>query len=344
VTGNEHDVSHGIMGASITYIFYALVAYVAYWFAKLYVANYRVRQFAIRKGCEEAQRNTLIKLPWGIDGMYKLFKAVSDGQDILDDLVIPRFQKLGATTIVGTGLFGAEITDTIDPQNLQALLATQFKDFGTGERRSKQFGALLGYNIFTSDGEFWSHSRAMFRPLFNREQINDLEETDRASKILIDVLPKAENGWTEGVRLMDYFYRFTMDTATAFLVGHTTDSQLAFAGRLTSEKGSITEMATDQEFALSFAVAQEWLSWRIRMQGLYWLVQSPKWWKATANVRNFVNQYVRMALEQQAQEERFGKPTEDGKKYNLLRELARECRDPIELRDQLLGTSNYFPN
>ena len=175
------------------------------------------------------------------------------------------------------------------------------------------------------------------RPLFNREQINDLEETDRASKILIDVLPQGVDGWTGEVNLMDYFYRFTLDTATAFLVGHTTDSQLAFAGRLRSEKGSITDMTLDQEFSESFAVAQEWLSWRIRLQGLYWLVQSPRWWKATAKVRNFVNQYVRMALEQQAQEERLRKPVDDGKKYNLLRELAKECRDPIELRDQLLG-------
>jgi cytochrome P450 len=328
------------MGASIVYVFYALVVYITYWFIKLWINNSRIRQFALRNGCEEPQRNTLVKLPWGIDGMYKLFKAVADGQDILDDLVIPRFAKLNATTIVGTGLFGAQITDTIDPQNLQALLATQFKDFGTGERRGKQFGALLGKNIFTSDGDFWSHSRAMFRPLFNREQMNDLEETDRASKILIDVLPKAENGWTEEVRLLDYFYRFTMDTASAFLFGNTTDSQLAAAGRLTSEKGSITEMATDQDFARSFAVAQEWLSWRIRMQGLYWLVQSPKWWKATANVRSFVNQYVRLALEQQAQEERLGKPVREGKKYNLLLELVKECRDPTELRDQLLGKSN----
>lgn len=325
------------MAGSLIYILYALLAYITYFFIDLWISNWRLRRFASRNGCELAQENTLLKLPWGVDGLYRVITSVSNGKDLLDDLVIPRFGKLNATTIAGTGLFGQRITDTIDPQNLQALLATNFKDFGTGERRSKQFGALLGYNIFTSDGEFWAHSRAMFRPLFNREQINDLEETDRAAKILIDVLPQGRDGWTEEVDLMGYFYRFTLDTATAFLVGHTTDSQLAFAGRLVNEKGSVNDMAADQEFVQSFTVAQEWLSWRIRLQGLYWLVQSRKWWKATANVRSFVNQYVRMALDQQAQEERLGKPIDDGKKYNLLRELARECRDPIELRDQLLG-------
>ncbi|KIW07572.1 uncharacterized protein PV09_01527 [Verruconis gallopava] len=326
------------MGAALTYTLFTFVAYVVYGFVLSWYTEYRFRQFARLNGCEDPVRN-LNKLPWGIDGLYRVITAVSHGEDILDDLVIPAFRALNAYTTEGTGLFGQKMTTTIEPRNIQALLATNFKDFGTGERRSKQFGALLGYNIFTSDGEFWAHSRAMFRPLFNREQINDLEETDRASKILIDVLPKGSDGWTDAFDLMPYFYRFTLDTATAFLVGHTTDSQLAAAGRPTGERqqSGITEMAADQEFMDSFTVAQEWLSWRIRLQGLYWVVQSPRWWKATANVRKYVNHYVKMALDQKAREERSGKRVEDGRRYNLLRELAEECRDPIELRDQLLG-------
>jgi hypothetical protein len=326
------------MGLSLIAVFYAFVAYVLYTYVRAWIEEYRFQQFARRNGCEEPQRNTLNKLPWSLDGLYRAITAARDGKDLLDDMVIPMFQKLKATTIAGTGLFGAQIATTMEPKNIQALLATHFKDFATGERRSKQFGALLGYNIFTSDGEFWAHSRAMFRPVFNREQINDLEETDRSARILIDVLPTGEGGWTQEVNLIQYFYRFTLDTATAFLVGHTTDSQLAAAGRLASEKGSITNMAADQEFVNAFTVAQEWLSWRIRMQSLYWLVQSRKWWRATEVVRTFVNQYVRLALDQQAEEEKTGNRVDDGRKYNLLRELAKECHDPIELRDQLLGT------
>jgi cytochrome P450 len=329
------------MAVSLTTFFYAFVIYVIYSYIRSWITESRFQEFAKRNGCELAQRDTFAKLPWGIDDLYRVIRAVSNGTDLLDDMVVPRFKALNATTTWDIGLFGKQVVDTIEPRNIQALLATNFKDFGTGERRSKQFGALLGHNIFTSDGEFWAHSRAMFRPLFNREQINDLEETERAAKILIDVLPKGEGGWTEPLNLMEYIYRFTLDTATHFLFGHTTDSQLAAAGKLVSEEGSITSMATDQEFVDAFSVAQEWLIWRIRLQGMYWLVQSRRWRRATEVVRNFVNQYVKLALDQQAQEEKTGEQIHDGRKYNLLRELANECRDPTELRDQLLGMYFY---
>ncbi len=58
----------------------------------------------------------------------------------------------------------------------------------------------------------------MFRPLFNREQINDLEEIERAAKILIDVLPEGEGEWAQPLNLMEYIYRFTLDTATPFFL------------------------------------------------------------------------------------------------------------------------------
>ncbi|KAF2426531.1 cytochrome P450 [Tothia fuscella] len=235
----------------------------------------------------------------------------------------------------GVGLFGQKIILTAEPKIVQAVLATKFKDFETGARRRGQFGALLGYSIFTSDGDFWAHSRALFRPVFSRESINDLEETERASRILMDVLPMDGN-CTERVDLMPYFYRFTLDTATAFLFGETTDSQLAAAGRLGgAEKSGVTSMAADQEFADAFTVAQEWVINRLRVQQLYWLLWSPRWAKAVATVRNFVNQYVKIALEQDIDPKQA--ESGDGDKYNILHELVKDTRDPIELRDQILA-------
>jgi hypothetical protein len=39
--------------------------------------------------------------------------------------------------------------NTIDPENVKALLATNFKDFGLGQRLDA-FGPLLGEGIFTT--------------------------------------------------------------------------------------------------------------------------------------------------------------------------------------------------
>lgn len=47
---------------------------------------------------------------------------------------------------------------TIEPENVKAVLATQFHDFGIG-KRYRGMGALLGHGIFTSDGAHWERSR-----------------------------------------------------------------------------------------------------------------------------------------------------------------------------------------
>jgi cytochrome P450 len=331
---NFHAMSFSLLSWSS--LFYATIAYCFISYIRSYLDERRFRKFQQEHGCFDRPKRQVSKWPWGIDGLYRVLMSGRRGEDVFDDLIIPRFERVKAWTMESTGLLGQDIITTAEPQNVQAILATNFKDFETGARRRAQFGAMLGYNIFTSDGDFWQHSRALFRPVFNRSNINDLEETERAANILIDVLPAGEGQWTAPVELMSYFYRFTLDTATAFLFGSTVDSQLAAAGRLTSsDKEGLTSLAADQEFVNALAIGQEWLAYRIRVQGLYWMVTSPRWKKAVATVRTFVNKYVDLALDQQ-QEDLKTEAGEEGK-YNLLKELAKETRDPIELRDQLLG-------
>jgi hypothetical protein len=62
---------------------------------------------------------------------------------------------------------GLKFVHTVDPENVKAILATNFNDFGLGVRY-ETFGALLGRGIFTSDGAAWEHSRVgiLFRPFW----------------------------------------------------------------------------------------------------------------------------------------------------------------------------------
>jgi hypothetical protein len=53
---------------------------------------------------------------------------------------------------------GMTFTTTMDPENIKAILATNFKDFGIGHRLPV-FGPLFGSGIFTTDGAQWEHSR-----------------------------------------------------------------------------------------------------------------------------------------------------------------------------------------
>jgi cytochrome P450 len=67
-------------------------------------------------------------------------------------------------------VLGNTVILTVEPDNLKAMLATQFSDFGLGLRH-EQFYPLLGDGIFTLDGAGWTHSRALLRPQFARDQV-----------------------------------------------------------------------------------------------------------------------------------------------------------------------------
>jgi len=60
---------------------------------------------------------------------------------------LKRYRKLGNTW--KARMFGADWYNTIEPENVKFMLATNFKDFNLGLRKH-QFGALLGDGIFTS--------------------------------------------------------------------------------------------------------------------------------------------------------------------------------------------------
>lgn len=92
---------------------------------------------------------------------------------------------------------------TVEPENVQAMLAHRFKDFDLGENRLTAFRPLLGNGIFSSDGSRWEHSRALLRPNFARNQIADIEIYEVHVAALIDLIPR--DGST--VDLQSLFFR-----------------------------------------------------------------------------------------------------------------------------------------
>lgn len=109
----------------------------------------------------------------GIPAFLRLTKAVREKRWI--DYLCDQFDIHG-TTFTQIFLLRKIIT-TIEPENVKAVLATQFQDFGLGTRH-EQFYPLLGDGIFTLDGAGWSHARALLRPQFTRDQVGLYIYTD----------------------------------------------------------------------------------------------------------------------------------------------------------------------
>jgi hypothetical protein len=288
----------------------------------------KFQKWARDQGAEPAAQ-VQFKLPFGIDGTWRVINADRLGLDIFDDIIVFRMKQMGRHTLE-SAIQGDRVLNTADPRNIQTLLATNFNHFAIGERRRAQFGVLLGESIFNVDGPAWAHARALFRPQFSRDNINDLGETERATEILIDVIQRESDGWTKPVDMMPLFFRFTLDTSTAFIFGETVDSQLAASGQTPHGSGPVT--GDHLKFAEAFSASNRWLASRTQLQRLYALSDGPKQRAAARMVRNFANQFIQKALQS-----RTNLRKAEAEKYSVVEELAKATQDPIELRDQVLG-------
>jgi cytochrome P450 len=105
-------------------------------------------------------------------------------------------------------VLGTRVIVTREPENIKAILATKFKEFGLTYRRMNAFTPLLGHGIFTSDGKQWEASRALLRPSFARSLIGDLEVFEGHVSRMMDWIP--QDGST--VDLQELFFMLTLDS------------------------------------------------------------------------------------------------------------------------------------
>ncbi|VVT46316.1 uncharacterized protein SAPINGB_P001153 [Magnusiomyces paraingens] len=260
--------------------------------------------------------------PFGIPQFVQILRAAQNHRMNRRTLDV----SLALPTMTGRSqLMGSFFVMTMDPENIKAVLATQFKDFGHA-RRYKYFFPLLGDGAFTLDGPGWQHTRAMLRPQFTREQISHVHIIeDHLQKIIQIYRNNNKEGYLD---IQPFFYKLTLDSATEFLFGESTDLL----------SGGNRKLVNALEFEDAFNNAQEVLRNRSLAQNFYWLVNSANFRKWCQVCQTFTSSYVNLALlRTQNYNGEKNEKAEKGEKYIFLDELAKETRNPILLRDQALN-------
>ena len=215
-------------------------------------------------------------------------------------------------------MLGTQAIVTIEPENLKVIQAIDFKKWSLGQRRKTSFRPLLGIGIFTSDGQDWAHSREMLRPNFVRSQVADIPTFERHVAHLISAVPG--DGTT--VDLSQLFFRLTMDSATEFLVGESTESLTK-----RSEDGFAGAFNRSQDY---IATSSRWGIWR------KFFPEDKQFTQDKQFVHDFVDYYVQRGLAKRSkllQE----KTSEKTGRYVFLDELVRQTEDPIRIRSELLN-------
>ncbi|KAK4497125.1 hypothetical protein PRZ48_011575 [Zasmidium cellare] len=316
----------------------ALVALAAYKVVYIILTKVQNASKARQLGCEDPPA-----VSSGFLGLKQLKEIqAADKARMFPDFLEDRQKKISKehgreVSTFTYNVMGQKIFFTTDPKNIQALLATQFQDFGVGSTRFSIMGEVLGDGIFVQDGKKWEHSRALLRPNFVRDQISDLDMEERHVQSLLKVMPVQSDGWTKFTDIQTLFFRLTIDAATEFLFGESVDSQLAEAEDVNVSGKSADQTRDERNFSKHFDHAQLVMATKFRLVDMHWLHNPPEYKVDNKVVNDFVKHYVELALAKSPSEKKIEEGHGQKEKYVFLEALAQQTRDPVELRAQLLN-------
>ncbi|KAL2827176.1 cytochrome P450 [Aspergillus cavernicola] len=209
----------------------------------------------------------------------------------------------------------SRIIFTQDSENIKAVLTGQFSDYGKGESFHRDWREFLGDSIFATDGEQWSASRHLIRPMFVRDRLVDTETFEKHVQHLIPLLA-GENG-SKVVDITSLFFRYTLDAATDYLLGDGTDSL----------------QNSETQFAEAFRYVQRRQSQIFRLGVFKFILSRVEFRRQLKVMDDFIQPYIDCVLAMSPAE----LDQKLSKQETFLHALARFTRDRRVLRDQLVA-------
>lgn len=253
---------------------------------------------------------------FGFDTMKQSIQAANEGR--IHEMT--RARNWGTQNTIQLKNFRRTFIMTIEPENVKAVLSTKFQDFGLGKLRQTTMGPVFGNGIFTSDGKAWEHSRAMIRPSFTRHQVADLSTYEHHVQHLLDHIPK--NGQT--VDLQELFFKLTMDSATEFLFGKSTNTLV---------KGQ--ENPESERFTDAFTYVTERMARDFRTARLARFLPDQKRKDDSEFIRKFASDIIQEAIANQGDIEKG--VDQQRRTYTFLYELLKVTNDPYTLQSETLN-------
>ncbi|KAI4092608.1 MAG: hypothetical protein L6R37_007549 [Teloschistes peruensis] len=299
------------------FLFYAVIHY-AYW--QLTVGAQRrclIKRHRCKPINDTAELQSWKDLIFGWTQLAVTIQARSQGKLLVTNQ--HRFERNGNTCHFKIAF--TNIIFTIEPENLKAILAVNFRDWNIPDRRKAASIPLLGNGIFTTDGSAWQHSRDLLRPNFVRDQVSDLATFEAHFRHLAANIPR--DGST--VDMVPLFLRLTLDSATEFLFGESTNC--------------LVPDAPDNEahrFQDAFNRLQEEVGNAARGIPFFMRLNA----EDIKTVHRFADHYVKLALALARHDNQLLEKTipDRGRvRYVFLHELAKSIKDPIRLRSELLN-------
>lgn len=179
------------------------------------------------------------------------------------------------------------------------------------------FSPLLGEGIFTQEGTAWKHSRELLRKQFVRTQYQNLDHFCEHVDNLLACLPDQGGA----IDLQPFFFKLTLDTTTALLLGRSVQSL----------KANVDADQTNKAFARDWDIAQGGLAKRFRLAPWHFFYNTIEFRRACKSVHRFIDDYIQR---RESTKEINGSATSSD---SFVDQLAQESKNLTSLRYQLLN-------
>ena len=289
--------------------------------------TYTLHRLGVSAGCRPIHCSGSL-LPWALD---RKFAALTYKPELFLEYATRRYREVGRW-VYRNDSFGLDNSIcAADPRLLQAVLATNFADWGLGLGRQNAVGPLLGWNgVFSSDGPMWHKSRALLRPQLQKEQVSDLRAAERHVRHLFEAMERARGD------LMPLLLRFTLDVTTEFLCCKSIDTQTLLMGD--GALGNEESVQSARKLEQAFADANKGAQLGLKAGSLYWLANTKKFRDACATWKDYGDHVVDAALRlKREREEKIheGKSGNSEDKYLFLHDMADDLapENRIFMRD-----------
>lgn len=180
----------------------------------------------------------------------------------------------------------------------------------------------MGDGIFTQDEQAWKHSRELLRHRFARMQYQNLRGFRDHIEHLINVL-RESNGV---VNLQPHFYRLTLDTTIAMILGRPVQD---------------FKDETGDRFSRAFTYSTLVTATRVRLGVNYWMYAPKGFHAACDTVRNYTQQFVGSVLDKEGVSKDSMEDRESDsaqvERDNFIHDLNDEYHDVSRVRDQVLN-------
>ena len=143
-----------------------------------------VEAFRRLHGCQDPPLYPHQDRRWGSDLTHLRMKAMKDGG--FWQLYNSQFKTHGKTFEENSR--GKKHINTIEPLNVQQVLALSASDYCKAQERGMTQGPFLGPSIF-SEGETWKRSRALIKPAFAHAELSDMDHLSSFVDRFMETIP-----------------------------------------------------------------------------------------------------------------------------------------------------------